>query len=119
MPADFMAQSWAPKQLESLHKKTPPVEHPVVCTHPETGRKLLYVNSNFTSHIKDLSRKESDALLAYLYQHLSQPEFVCRFNWATHSLAFWDNRCTQHFAVNDYNSLRVMHRVTVCGEQPA
>jgi taurine dioxygenase len=118
MPADFMAQSWAPKQLESLHKKTPPVEHPVVCTHPETGRKLLYVNANFTSHINDLSRSESDALLAFLYQHLSQPEFVCRFNWATHSLAFWDNRCTQHFAVNDYTSLRVMHRVTVCGDRP-
>jgi taurine dioxygenase len=119
MPADFMAQSWAPKQLERLHEKTPPVEHPVVCTHPETGRKLLYVNANFTSHIKELSRGESDALLAYLYAHLSQPEFVCRFNWETHSLAFWDNRCTQHYAVNDYTSLRVMHRVTVCGSRPA
>jgi taurine dioxygenase len=118
MPANFMAQSSAPKQLENLHKKTPPVEHPVVCTHPETGRKYLYVNRNFTSYIKDLSRAESDALLEFLYEHLAQPEFVCRFNWETHSLAFWDNRCTQHFAVNDYNSLRVMHRVTVCGERP-
>ena len=91
----------------------------MVCTHPETGRKLLFVNANFTSHIKDLSRAESDALLTFLYAHLSQPEFVCRFNWETHSLAFWDNRCTQHYAVNDYKSLRVMHRVTICGTRPA
>ncbi|MDP6436693.1 MAG: TauD/TfdA family dioxygenase [Gammaproteobacteria bacterium] len=118
MPADFMEQPSAPKQLENLHKKTPPVEHPIVCTHPETGRKYLYVNRNFTSYIKDLSRTESDTLLEFLYVHLAQPEFVCRFNWETHSVAFWDNRCTQHFAVNDYYSLRVMHRVTVCGEHP-
>jgi taurine dioxygenase len=118
MPADFMAQSWAPKQLESLHKKTPPVEHPVVRTHPETGKKCLFVNSNFTSHIKDLSRAESDALLNMLYEHIAKPENVCRFNWATNSIAFWDNRCTQHYAVNDYYSLRVMHRVTICGDRP-
>jgi taurine dioxygenase len=118
MPADFMAQSWAPKQLESLHKKTPPVEHPVVRTHPETGKKCLFVNSNFTSHIKDLSRAESDALLNMLYEHIAKPENVCRFNWATNSIAFWDNRCTQHYAVNDHYSLRVMHRVTICGDRP-
>ncbi len=118
MPADFMAQSWAPKQLERLHEKTPPVEHPVVRTHPETGKKCLFVNANFTSHIKDLSRSESDALLNMLYEHLAKPENVCRFNWATNSIAFWDNRCTQHYAVNDYNSLRVMHRVTICGDRP-
>lgn len=118
MPADFMAQSWAPKQLESLHKKTPPVQHPVVRTHPETGKKCLFVNSNFTSHIKDLSRTESDALLHMLYEHIAKPENVCRFNWETNSIAFWDNRCTQHYAVNDYHALRVMHRVTVCGDHP-
>jgi len=118
MPADFMAQSWAPKQLESLHKKTPPVGHPVVRTHPETGKKCLFVNSNFTSHIKDLSRTESDALLNMLYEHIAKPENVCRFNWETNSIAFWDNRCTQHYAVNDYHALRVMHRVTICGDPP-
>ena len=118
MPVDFMEQSWAPKQLESLHKKTPPIEHPVVRTHPETGKKMLFVNANFTSHIKELSRSESAALLTYLYEHIAKPENVCRFNWQTHSLAFWDNRCTQHYAINDYDSLRVMHRVTVCGDKP-
>jgi taurine dioxygenase len=118
MPADFMAQSWAPKQLESLHKKTPPIEHPVVRTHPETGKKCLFVNSNFTSHIKDINRNESDALLDMLYEHIAKPENVCRFKWETGSIAFWDNRCTQHYAVNDYHALRVMHRVTICGDIP-
>jgi taurine dioxygenase len=118
MPADFMAQSWAPKQLESLQKKTPPVEHPIVRTHPETGHKLLFVNKHFTSHIKELNRNESDALLNCLYEHSAKPENIVRFNWQTHSIAFWDNRSTQHYAVNDYHSLRVMHRITICGDKP-
>jgi taurine dioxygenase len=118
MPADFMAQSWAPKQLESLQKKTPPVEHPVVRTHPETGKKLLFINRHFTSHIVGLSRHESDGLLNMLYDHAEQPENIVRFNWEQHSLAFWDNRSTSHYAVNDYHSLRVMHRVTLCGDRP-
>ena len=118
MPEDFINLSWAPKQLERLHEKTPAVEHPVVRTHPESGRKCLFVNSNFTSHIKDLNRNESDALLNMLYEHIAKPENVCRFNWRTGSIAFWDNRCTQHYAVNDYHSLRVMHRVTVNGDRP-
>jgi len=118
MPADFMQQSWAPKQLERLQEKTPPVEHPVVRIHPETRRKCLFVNPNFTSHIKGLNRNESDALLNMLYEHMAKPENVCRFDWRTHSIAFWDNRCTQHYAVNDYHALRVMHRVTIEGDRP-
>jgi len=118
MPADFLQQSWAPQQLGRLQEKTPPVEHPVVRTHPETGRKCLFVNSNFTSHIKELARIESDALLNMLYEHIAKPENVCRFNWEPHSIAFWDNRCTQHYAVNDYHSLRTMYRVTVEGDKP-
>lgn len=118
MPADFMEQSWAPKQLERLQEVTPPVEHPVVRTHPETGRKCLFVNRNFTSHVKDLHRSESDALLDLLYEHMEQPEFVARFKWREKSLAMWDNRCTQHYALTDYRSKRTMHRVTVCGDRP-
>ncbi|MGI9343519.1 MAG: taurine dioxygenase [Gammaproteobacteria bacterium] len=116
MPPDFMAQSWAPKQLERLQQKTPPVEHPVVRTHPETGRRCLFVNRNFTSHIKALTRAESNALLSFLYEHVEQPEYVVRFKWQKNSLAMWDNRCTQHYALVDYQSKRIMHRVTVCGE---
>ncbi len=89
-----------------------------MCTHPETGRKYLYVNANFTSHIKELNRIESDALLQMLYVHLAKPEDVVRFNWQTHSIAFWDNRCTQYYAVNDYHTLRVMYRLTLCGTRP-
>jgi len=118
MPADFMAQSWAPKQLRQMQEVTPPIEHPVVRTHPETGRKGLFINRNFTSHIVDVSRLESDGLLAMLYRHIEQPEFAVRFHWRKNSLAMWDNRCTQHCALTDYQSLRVMHRVTVCGERP-
>ncbi|MGI9290831.1 MAG: TauD/TfdA dioxygenase family protein, partial [Gammaproteobacteria bacterium] len=118
MPPDFMNQSWAPKQLESLQKKTPPIAHPIVRTHPETGRKLLFVNRHFTSHIAELSRIESNGLLSALFEHIEKPENIVRFNWRKHSIAFWDNRCTQHYAVNDYHSLRVMHRLTINGDKP-
>jgi taurine dioxygenase len=118
MPVNFMEQNWAPDQLKRLQEITPPVEHPVVRTHPETGRRCLFVNRNFTSHIKELSRFESDALLRLLYEHIEQPEHVVRFHWREGSLAMWDNRCTQHYALTDYRSLRVMHRVTVCGDRP-
>ena len=87
-------------------------------THPETKRKCLFVNRNFTSYIKGMTLPESDALLGFLLEHIEQPEFQCRFHWETKSLAFWDNRCTQHYAVNDYRSKRQMHRVTICGERP-
>lgn len=118
MPADFMDQDWAPNQLKRLQEITPAVEHPVVRTHPETGRKCLFVNRNFTSHIAGLHRSESDGLLALLYEHIEQPEYVVRFKWRKNSIAMWDNRCTQHYALVDYRSKRVMHRVTVCGDRP-
>jgi len=116
MPADFLEQEWSGGQVGRFHKVTPPVEHPVIRVHPETGRKCLFVNRNFTSHIKNLTRKESDALVAYLLEHTEQPEFQVRFHWAKNSIAMWDNRCTQHYAVVDYGSKRTMHRVTVCGD---
>jgi len=93
-------------------------EHPVIARHPETGRKLLYVNSGFTSHIKGLSRKESRALLAMLYHHIeATPKLHCRVRWEPGTLTFWDNRCTQHHAVWDYYpQTRHGERVSILGE---
>lgn len=94
-------------------------EHPVVRTHPVTGRKALFINRVFTSHFKDMTKKESAPLLQYLYAHATAPEFTCRFRWEVDSIAFWDNRCVHHYAVNDYQGgRRVMDRVTVNGDRP-
>ena len=95
------------------------IEHPVVRTHVETGRKCLYVNRNFTVRLKDMTEEESAPLLSWLYQHAVRPEFTCRYRWRANSIAFWDNRCVQHNAINDYQGQRrVMHRVTIEGERP-
>ena len=94
-------------------------EHPVVRTHPDTGRKALYVNVAHTVRFKDMIEAESTPILDYLFQHQTRPEFTCRFQWRVGSLAFWDNRCTQHNPVNDYHGYRrVMHRITLAGEKP-
>jgi taurine dioxygenase len=93
--------------------------HPVVRTHPETGRKSLYVNVAHTARFQDMTDEESAPLLGYLFQHQVRPEFTCRFQWEVGSLAFWDNRCTLHNPVNDYHGYRrVMHRITLAGERP-
>jgi taurine dioxygenase len=107
------------KTPADLHAKYPPVEHPVVRTHPETGLPCLYVNTAFTSHIKGLSDKESDWLLAHFYAQAANPEIQCRFRWQPGSLAFWDNRASQHLAASDYfPAVRIMERVTVAGCRP-
>jgi taurine dioxygenase len=94
-------------------------EHPVVRTHPETGRKGLYVNVMHTERLKDMTAEESQPLLQFLYDHAARPEFTCRFKWAKNSVAFWDNRCAMHLALNDYaGHHRLMHRVQVKGSRP-
>ncbi len=97
----------------------PPVIHPVVRTHPETGADGLFVNYGFTARIKGLKRAESEALLTMLFQHIQKPEYQVRWRWKPNSVAFWDNRITQHYAVNDYlPHRRVMHRATILGDRP-
>ena len=94
--------------------------HPVVRVHPETGRKALYVNVAHTVRFDGMTEEESAPILAFLYRHQIRPEFTCRFRWQPGSLAFWDNRCAQHNAVNDYaGHRRVMHRVTLAGDVPS
>ncbi len=97
----------------------PPVEHPIVRTHPETGRKTLFVNRFFTQHIVGLESEESDHLLDLLYFQTTFPEYQCRWKWRAGDVAFWDNRATQHYASSDYYpQRRVMERVTICGDRP-
>ena len=106
------------KQTEALaqNEKT---SHPVIRTHPETGRKGIFVNSAFTRGIEGMKAREGEARLAFLYEHVASPEFSCRFRWRKDSIAMWDNRCTQHRVVADnLSAYRRMERVTLIGDQP-
>ncbi len=106
---------WEGTEISELE----PVTHPVVRTHPETGKKVLFVNPGFTSHIVGLERAESDALLSYLYKHSVRPEYTVRYHWAEGTLGFWDNRVTQHAVVGDFGAQhRVIQRVTLRGDEP-
>lgn len=99
--------------------KNPPLLHPVVRTHPVSGKSALFVNEGFTTRIVDLSPKESDALLNFLFAHITKPEFQVRWRWQQDDVAIWDNRVTQHYANADYlPARRIMHRATILGDKP-
>lgn len=106
-------------QRAEKREEFPPAHHPIVRTHPVSGRRCVYVNPIFTSHVEGLEPAESDALLKRLYQETEVPEYQVRFRWAPHSIAFWDNRSSQHYASSDYwPQARVMERLTIIGDKP-
>ena len=105
------------KRFEQI-KALPYAAHPVICTHPVSGRKLLYVNEGYTYRLLDVERKEGDAVLNYLFEHLRTPEFQIRHHWREGDVAVWDNRATSHYAAADYSTRRVMQRVTIKGQKP-
>ncbi|WTL23030.1 TauD/TfdA family dioxygenase [Streptomyces sp. NBC_01506] len=107
------------ERLASFQEVFPPVEHPVVRTHPETGRRMLFVNASFTTRIVGLEQTESDRLLRLLFQQAHVPEYQVRFRWQAGDIAFWDNRATQHYAVADYGThRRIAERVAIAGDRP-
>lgn len=110
--------------LTALHDATPHnrpdkmAVHPVVRVHPKTGRKALYVNEHFTRRIVELNAQESQALLGHLTNWVTNPRFTVRYHWTPHTIAIWDNRCTQHFVLNDFEGERIIQRVTIMGDKP-
>ncbi|MEY3519563.1 MAG: Alpha-ketoglutarate-dependent taurine dioxygenase, partial [Pseudomonadota bacterium] len=114
----LLRQDASGEQLQAARAKYPPVTHPVVRVHPITGKKILYVNPTFTTHIHGLPRTQSDALLAQLFALITAPEVQARWRWQPDTLAVWDNRSTQHYAVADfYPQHRKLHRITFTADQ--
>ena len=110
---------YSDKGVDDTGVTFPTAEHPVIRTHPVSCRRALYVNETFTKRIRGMTEEESDAILEFLYRHMARPEFQVRFHWEQNSIAFWDNRCTQHLAMWDYwPNERYGHRVTVKGDKP-
>jgi taurine dioxygenase len=113
------SRNYAGRQPARESTEFPHAEHPMVRTHPETGRNALFVSRLFTTRVVQLEQRESDAVLQMLFRHIENPEFQCRFQWRPNSVAFWDNRCTQHLALWDYYpQRRYGHRVTIAGDKP-
>jgi taurine dioxygenase len=113
--------AWLLKVKEHLGDRLetwPSTIHPLVEVHPDTGRKALNVNANWTESVVGLSEPESEMLLNYLFEHVKQPEFKVRFRWSQSDVAFWDNRACLHYAVPDYTSRRIMKRVALVGHKP-
>jgi taurine dioxygenase len=109
----------SPVSLAEIRRQYPPMEHPLVRTHPVTKRRGLFVNHNYTTRICQLTAEESRQLLPFLIGHVGRPDFQVRFHWEPNSVALWDNRCTQHYALADYSGHhRVMHRVSIEGDRP-
>ena len=116
---ESLAEPGGRERLADAVAANPPVRHPVIRTHPSTGKKAIFVNSLFTTHIEGLRPRESAALLDFLFEHITTDEFTCRFRWGEDCLAIWDNRCTQHRPVNDYfPAHRRMERITIDGDRP-
>lgn len=107
------------RRWDETRRKHPPISHPLVRIHPESGRRALFVSEGFTVAVNDLPEAEGQALLQFLFAHQSRPEFSIRWRWQLGDVAFWDNRCTIHYAVDDYRpARRVMHRATILGDRP-
>lgn len=116
---ESLAEPGGAERLAEAVAAYPPVRHPVIRTHPETGARLIYVNSLFTTHIEGLNSAESRAVLDFLFEHIRTPEFSVRFSWQPNSIAIWDNRSTQHKPINDYfPAHRRMERITIDGDRP-
>ena len=107
------------EEIEAFNEKYPMPEHPVIRTHPDTKKKVIYVNRAFTQYIKGWQKQDSDSMLEFLYSRASIPEYQCRFKWENNSIAFWDNRACQHYAASDYwPNIRKVERVTIIGDRP-
>jgi taurine dioxygenase len=116
---ESLAEPGGPERLAGAIAANPPVTHPLTVTHPETGRRVIYVNALFTTQVVGLSRTESRMLLEFLYRHVVTEEYTVRLKWSPKTVAIWDNRSTQHKPVNDFfPQHRKMHRVTISGERP-
>ena len=116
---ESLAEPGGKERLRDAVLQNPPVIHPVIRKHPESGKSVIFVNSLFTTKIIELPRNESDAILKFLYEHIKTPEFTCRFSWKPNSIAFWDNRSTQHKPVNDYfPAHRMLERIAIDGDKP-